>query len=78
MDISIFVQIIPLVVISTFAFWKSNVILFMIAGGLAMMAGLQWYDVYTTSPGLAVSLSLMLYSFLCFSLAFKYIFWRET
>lgn len=63
--------------LSLAAFWKLNAVLFMLAGGASMMAGLQWYDVYATDTGLGVSLMFIVYSFVCFSFAFRCLFWRR-
>jgi len=72
-----FVMLLPLVILSILAFWKSNALLFMLAGGTSIMVGLYWYDIYTTDLGLGISLMLIAYSLLCLGLAFRFIFWRE-
>ena len=56
--------------------WK-NTAAFMISAGASLMAGLYWFDVYTTDVGLSISLMMIAYAFLCLALAFKHIFWRE-
>jgi len=73
--------LLPLVVLSALAFWKENVALFMITGGIAMMTGLYSPDIFsqsTTNLGITVGLALMAYCFLCFAWAFRLIFWRES
>ena len=62
---------------SLIAFWKSNAIVFMVAGGASLLLGLYWFDVYTSDIGLTLSLVFIGYSLLCLGLAFRYIFWRE-
>jgi len=62
---------------STFAWWKSNAVVFMLAYGASLMLGLYWFDVYTTDLGLAVSLMLIAYALLCCGFAFRCLFWRE-
>lgn len=62
---------------SLLAFWKYNALLFMLAAGASIMVGLQWYDVYTTSTGLAIALMLIAYSLVCVGFAFACIFRRE-
>lgn len=68
---------IVVVVFSLLAFWKSNVLIFMVAAGASLMTGLGWFDVYTTDTGLAISLMFIAYSLICIGLAFRYLFWRE-
>ena len=63
-----------IVFFSLLAFWKYNAILFMIAAGVSMMVGLQWYDVYTTDTGLSISLMMIAYCFVCFGFGFACIF----
>ena len=62
---------------SIIAFWKSNFLMFMLAGGSSLMLGLYWYDVYTTTVGLGISLMLIVYSLVCLGMAFRYIFFRD-
>jgi len=62
---------------SLLAFWKANAILFIICGGVSLMAGLYSFDVYTSHLGLSISLMIVSYSLLCLGLAFRHIFWRE-
>ena len=62
---------------SVLAFWKENALVFMLAGGVSMMTGLYWYDVYTNSIGLSVSLVLIAYSLVCFGFALRCIFWKK-
>lgn len=71
------VMILPLALFSVLAFWKSNAIIFMLAGGTSIMVGLYWFDIYTTDLGLAISLMFIAYSLVCLGLAFRCIFWRE-
>ena len=62
---------------SFIAWWQQNTAAFMISAGASLMAGLYWFDVYTTDVGLSISLMLIAYAFLCLGLAFRWIFWRE-
>lgn len=62
---------------SLLAFWKYNALLFMLTAGASIMVGLQWFDVYTTSTGLAISLMLIAYSFVCIGFAFACIFLKQ-
>lgn len=73
-----FTQFLPVVFFSAMAFWKTNPVLFMLAGGTAVFNGFYWYDQYTTFLGLAIGLCLIAYALLCFGYAFRYIFWRES
>ncbi len=62
---------------SVLAFWRPNAVLFMLVGGVSMMTGLYWFDVYNSDIGLSISLMLIAYSFLSFAFAYRYIFWSE-
>ena len=62
---------------SVLAFWKSDALMFMLAAGASLMLGLYWYDIYTTNIGLAISMMLIAYSFVCLGFAYRYIFWRD-
>lgn len=62
---------------SVLAFWRLNALLFMLAAGVSLMVGLQWYDVYTTPAGLTISLMIMAYSLVCLGFAFRCIFHKE-
>ena len=72
------IQLIPMMFFSALAFWKSNPVLFIMAGSCAFFNGLNWYDAFGTHEALAISLMLIVYCFICWGFAFKYIFWRET
>lgn len=60
---------------SAFAFWRPNVILFMILSGIAMLTGLNTPDMLsgdTTTPmTMGLGLVLVLYSFLCLAYAYR-------
>lgn len=62
---------------SVLAFWKENALVFMLAGGVSMMTGLYWHDVYTNNIGLSVALVFIAYSLVCFGFAFRCIFWKK-
>ncbi|GAH36200.1 unnamed protein product, partial [marine sediment metagenome] len=66
-----------LIGLSVWAFWRLNPILFMITAAIAIMLGLYWYDAFTNNLGLALSLMLILYSFVCIGFAFRFIFWTR-
>ena len=62
---------------SVLAFWKINIILFMLSGVVALFLGFYWFDTYVTNLSLAVSLAIIAYAFLCIGMAFRLIFWHE-
>ena len=68
--------VVLLALFSGLAFWRPYAPLFMILAGMAMMFGLRVYDLYTTVTGMAFSLVLISYSFLCIGYTFKVIFWQ--
>lgn len=70
------IALVVLVLISALAFWRPIAPLFMIMAGMALMIGLSWYDIYTNEMGMAISLCLIGYSFLCIGYTFKVIFAR--
>jgi len=59
------------------AFWKPNPILFMVSGGVAMMSGLYWFDIYTTNLGMAVGMMLIAFSLYSIGMAFRLLFWNR-
>ena len=60
--------------LSVLAFWRPYAPLFMITAGMALMFGLRLYDLYTTETGMAFSLVLISYSFICIGYTFRVIF----
>ena len=69
------IAVVALLTLSALAFWKPVVApLFMIMAAMSMMIGLYWYDMYTNELGMSMSLAFIIYSFVCFGLAFKVIF----
>ena len=62
---------------SFLAFWKPNAVLFMILAGISIIAGLYWYDLYTTNIGLTMGLMLIAYALFCIGMAFRMMFWRQ-
>lgn len=70
-------ELIPLILFSFLAFWKRDVILFMITGALALFYGFYWFDAYMTNLAMTVSLVLFAYAFLCEGFALALIFWHE-
>jgi len=78
---SLIMGLIAVGIFSVLSFWKLNYILscplFMITAGMALMLGLQWFDIYTTDSGLSYSLMLIAYSIACLGFAFRSIFWGE-
>lgn len=71
------IQLLPLVLLSLLAFWKPNALLFLLVGGLSVMAGLNWYNIYTTPVGLTTALMLVAYGFIGFGYAIKCLVWKE-
>jgi len=70
-------QFLPLILFSILAFWRFHAVLFMLTAGASLILGFYWYDSFTTNQGLAISLMLLIYSFVCIGFAFRCIFWRE-
>lgn len=75
------VYIIPLIVLSSLAFWKENAVLFLLVSGVAMMTGLYSPDILgglnNSSPlGISIGLMLIGFSLLCCGWAFRLMFWR--
>lgn len=70
--------VVLLALFSVLAFWRPYAPLFMIIAGMAMMFGLRLYDLYTTETGMAFSLCLISYSFLCIGYTFRVIFWQGS
>ena len=70
-------QLLVVVLLSILAFWKPNPVIFMITGACAIFTGFAWFDAYGTHTGLAISLMLIAYCFVCFAFAYRYIFWSE-
>ena len=58
-------------------FWKPYPVLFMLAAGVSMFTGLEWYNYFMDNMGIAVSLGLITYSFVCLGYALKITIWRE-
>jgi len=69
--------LLPLIGFSVLAFFSKYPPVFMITSGIALMTGLKWYDVFTNDTGLAVSLVIIAYAFICTFFSFRYIFWKE-
>lgn len=74
---SLVTAVVALVALSFLAFWRPNAPLFMILAGMALMIGLNWYNIYTDGMGMAISLALIGYCFLCIGYTFKVIFWQS-
>ena len=72
----LYASIIILLAFSLLAFWKPLVPLFMIIGGISLMLGLYWFDVFNNSIGLAISLILIAYSFFSIGYAIKVALWE--
>jgi len=72
------VQFIPLIVMSVFAFWRSNAVLFLITAGIAIMTGLKAPDLLTgdtASPlSMSIGLALIAYAFVCVAFAYLRLF----
>lgn len=68
---------IPLALFSVLALWKPNPVLFLINAGIAVMTGLEYFNLYVSNQGLAVSLMIIAYSIYCIAMAFRMIFWGQ-
>jgi len=71
------IQFLPVAFFSVLAFWKNNVVLFMLTGGISLFVGLYWYDQTGTPVGMTISLSLIVYWLVCWGFAFRAVFWRS-
>jgi hypothetical protein len=69
--------LIALVGFSILAFWSKYPPLFMIVGGISMMTGLKFNDVFSGDTGLSVGLCLIAYAFIAMAFALRYIFWLD-
>jgi len=74
---SLYVAIVILVFLSALAFWNPIAPLFMLMAGVSLMLGLYWYDVFTNEMGMAMSLVLIGYSFVCIGYTYKVVFWQQ-
>ena len=76
--ILLFAFLLPVIFFSVLAFWRygrlSGALLFMLAGGVGIVTGFTWYDIYTTNWGLTVGLMLITYGIICIGFAFMCIF----
>jgi len=72
------VQLIPLIVMSVFAFWRSNAVLFLITAGIAIMTGLNAPDLLTgdttSSLSMSIGLAIIAYGFACVAFAYLRLF----
>ena len=59
---------------SIMAFWKHNVLMFMLAAGASLITGFYWYDVYTNNLGLAIAMLLIAFSLICVGFGFGCLF----
>lgn len=50
---------------SVLAHWRMNPLAFMVAAGCSVAVGYYWFDTYTNTFGLAVSIMFILYAFVC-------------
>ena len=67
-----------LIFFSLLGFWRPRAVLsavvWMVAGGISLALGLYWYNVYTNSMGLSVSLVLIVYWLVCWGYAYAQLF----
>ena len=49
--------------------WRPSALMFMIAAGVSITMGLQWFETYTSNMGLTMGLMLIAYSFVCIGMA---------
>lgn len=71
----------PLLIVSVFAFWKENPILFMITAAVSIISALNAPDMMsgvseTTTIGITVGLMLVVYALFCAGMALKLMFWK--
>lgn len=75
-----FILLLPLIGFSILAFWRIHPVLFMITAGIAIMTGLYIPDILTgvTSTPLSLSIGLLvvMYAFVCVSMAYRTLFTR--
>ena len=75
---SLAMGVVAIALFSVLAFTRLNYImvtlLFMITGGISMMVGLAWYDLYTDNTGLGIGLMFIAYSLTCLGFAFRSMF----
>ena len=67
-----------LIFFSLLGFWRPSAVLssvvWLVAGGISLALGLYWYNVYTNSMGLSVSLVLIVYWLVCWGYAYAQLF----
>ena len=71
------VSMIPLIFFSVMAFWKENSVMFMLAAGVSILVGFNFFDVEDSAWALGVSLVLWAYSIACLVFGFMCIFKRS-
>lgn len=72
-----FANFMPVAFFSVLGFWKPNAVLFMLAGGASMMAGLYW-DIGETGLRVSIGVIFIMYAFLCLAYAYRMLFWQGT
>lgn len=72
----LYITLIAVILLSVLAYWRPHPVSFMGLGAASLMLGLDWYDVYVTSTGMAISLVFIIMFFVCFGYAFTLIFNR--
>jgi len=60
--------------ISSFAFWKWNPLLFMLAAGASLICSFYWYDFLGNNLGLTIGLVMFVYALVCAAFGFCSIF----
>ena len=60
--------------LSAFAYWQKAAIPFMVAGAVGLAVAFYWYDTYTNTFGMAVSLPLLALSFYYLAISFRAMF----
>ena len=73
-DISTGLALITLICLSALAFKEKNAVIFLLTAGVSLILGLTWYDVYSTSMGLTISLTLIVYMVVCIIAAIRCLF----
>jgi len=66
------------IMVSFLAFWKEAAVPFMVAGAVGLATAFYWYDTFTNTFGLAISLVLLALSLYYMATAFRAMFGRRA
>lgn len=76
--VQLVVTLILFVMLSVLAFWKEAAVPFMVAGAVGLATAFYWYDTYTNTFGMAVSLALVALSLYYMATAFRSMYGRRS